>query len=70
MVLSARCTSAAEAGGFISFTAGLKTCSTPPWDTVNPKKVLVPRRIFEKKSAVQGIELENSYEPDKRRQFY
>jgi hypothetical protein len=32
-------TSAAEAGRFISFTAGLlpvdlKTCSTPPWDTV------------------------------------
>jgi hypothetical protein len=32
-------TSAAKAGRFISFTAGLKTCSTPPWDTVNPKKV-------------------------------
>jgi hypothetical protein len=26
--ISARCTSAAEAGGFIDFTAGLKTCST------------------------------------------
>ena len=27
-------TSEAEAGGFISFTAGLKTCSTLSWDTV------------------------------------
>src|SRR6478736_2624652 len=32
------CTSAADAGEFISFTAGLKTCSTPPWDTVKHKK--------------------------------
>jgi hypothetical protein len=30
-------TSAAEAGGLISFTAGLKTCSTPLWHTVKPK---------------------------------
>ena len=31
--IRAQCTSAAEAEGFISFTAGLKTCSTPLWDT-------------------------------------
>jgi len=32
-------TTAAEAGGLISFTAGLKTCSTPLWDTAKPKKI-------------------------------
>jgi hypothetical protein len=36
--IRALCTSAAEAGGFISFTAGLKTCSTPLWDTLKDKK--------------------------------
>jgi hypothetical protein len=30
--ICAICTSAAEAGEFIRFTAGLKTCSTPLWD--------------------------------------
>jgi hypothetical protein len=36
--------SAAQAGESIGFTAGLKTCSTPPWDTVKPKKGIVRQR--------------------------
>jgi hypothetical protein len=32
-------------GGFISLTAGLKTCSTPPWNTVKYKKGIKPQSI-------------------------